>query len=50
MVGAPTWMRNFLELIDPAFKLKIKVFEAEDENAAWEWVGASQSLLAGASE
>jgi hypothetical protein len=49
VVGPPTWMRNFLELIDPALKLKIQVFDAEDENAAWEWVGASQSLLAGSS-
>lgn len=49
VVGAPTWMRNFLELIDPAFKIKIQVFEPEDEEAAWEWVGASQSLLAGGS-
>ena len=47
VVGAPTWMRNFLELIDPAFRVKIRVFESEQENAAWEWIGASQSLLAG---
>jgi hypothetical protein len=46
VVGAPTWMRNFLELIDPAFKLKIRVFDMEHENDAWEWVGASQALLA----
>lgn len=46
VVGAPTWMRNFLELIDPAFKLKIRVFDIEDENSAWEWVGAAQALLA----
>lgn len=46
VVGAPTWMRNLLELIDPALKLKIQVFDAEDENAAWQWIGASQSLLA----
>ena len=49
VVGAPTWMRNFLELIDPAFKVKIRVFDVENENDAWEWVGASQSLLAGSS-
>jgi hypothetical protein len=49
VVGAPTWMRNFLELIDPAFKVKIQVFDADEEEAAWEWVGASQSLLAGGS-
>jgi len=46
IIGAPTWMRNFLELIDPAFSIKIHVFDAENENDAWEWVGASQSLLA----
>jgi hypothetical protein len=46
VVGAPTWMRNFLELIDPAFNLKIRVFDVEKENDAWEWVGASQALLA----
>ena len=50
VVGAPTWMRNFYELINPAFKLKIRVFDADVENDAWEWVGASQSLLAGSSE
>jgi len=49
VIGAPTWMRNFLELIDPAFKVKIQVFDADEEEAAWEWVGASQSLLAGGS-
>jgi hypothetical protein len=49
VVGAPTWMRNFLELIDPAFKVKIQVFDADEEEAAWEWVGASQLLLAGGS-
>ena len=46
VIGAPAWMRNFLELINPAFKLKIRVFDTENEHDAWEWVGASQTLLA----
>lgn len=50
VVGAPAWMRNFLELIDPAFKMKVRVFDIEQENEAWEWVGASQALLAGSGE
>lgn len=46
VVGAPTWMRNLLELLDPALKMKIQVFEPEQEQEAWDWVGASQALLA----
>ncbi len=46
VVGAPTWMRNLLELLDPALKMKIRVFEPEQEQDAWDWVGASQALLA----
>ncbi|MEO8649651.1 MAG: STAS/SEC14 domain-containing protein [Acidobacteriota bacterium] len=46
IVGAKPWMRNFLELVSPLFSAKIKVFEASDETAAWEWVGAEQALLA----
>jgi hypothetical protein len=50
LIGAPAWMRNLLELVDPALRPKIKVFEPEDEQAAWDWVGASQALLTGSSE
>lgn len=46
VVGAPAWMRNFLELIDPLFSTKTRVFEESEEAAAWEWVGAEQALLA----
>ena len=45
VVGPKPWMRNFLELIDPLFSTKTRVFDAGDEEAAWEWVGASQALL-----
>lgn len=46
VVGASSWIRNFLELASPLFGTKVKVFEASEEHAAWEWVGAEQSLLA----
>ncbi len=45
VVGAKPWMRNFLELLSPLFSVQIKVFEASEEAAAWEWVGAQQALL-----
>lgn len=46
IVGAKPWMRNFLELISPLFSAQIRVFEPSEEEAAWEWVGAQQALLA----
>jgi hypothetical protein len=46
IVGAKPWMRNFLELVSPITSIKVKVFDQEDEAAAWEWVGAQQALLA----
>ncbi len=45
VVGPRPWMRNFLELIAPAFNVKIRMFGASEEDAAWEWVGAGQALL-----
>lgn len=47
VVGPSAWMRNFLELISPMFSAKIRVFDAAEEQAAWEWVGAEQALIAG---
>ncbi|MGD9628157.1 MAG: STAS/SEC14 domain-containing protein [Pyrinomonadaceae bacterium] len=47
VVGPKPWMRNLLELIRPLVAAEIKVFDPEDEAAAWEWVGAQQALLAG---
>lgn len=46
IIGARPWMRNFLELVSPLFSAKVRVFETSEEEAAWEWVGASQALLA----
>ena len=40
IVGAPTWLRNFLELIRPMFSTEIRVFDVSNEGDAWEWVEA----------
>lgn len=47
VVGPSAWMRNLLELVSPMFSTKIRVFDASEEQAAWEWVGAEQALIAG---
>jgi len=46
IVGAEPWMRNFLELVSPITSIRVRVFDAEEEADAWEWVGAQQALLA----
>jgi hypothetical protein len=46
VVGAKPWMRNLFELISPLFSTKVRFFDLEEENAAWEWIGASQALIA----
>ena len=46
VIGAKPWMRNLIELISPLFSTQLRVFDSGDEAAAWEWVGAQQSLLA----
>ncbi|HMO80928.1 MAG TPA: STAS/SEC14 domain-containing protein [Pyrinomonadaceae bacterium] len=45
IVGGPPWMRNFFELVNSLFPTEVRVFEESEEDAAWEWVGASQALL-----
>ena len=45
IVGPRPWMRNLYELINPFFSAKIRVFDANEEAEAWEWVGAQQALL-----
>lgn len=47
IIGAKPWMRNLVELVSGLFSTKIRFFDAEEEHAAWEWVGAEQALLAG---
>ena len=46
VVGPKPWIRNLLELVNPLISTEIRTFEASEEDAAWEWVGARQALLA----
>jgi hypothetical protein len=50
VVGPRPWMRNLLELVNPLVGPTVRVFDADDEAEAWEWVGAQQALLAGKGE
>ena len=45
LIGAKSWMRNLVELVDPLIGTEIRTFEATEEDAAWEWIGARQALL-----
>ena len=47
VVGPKPWMRNFLELVNSMVSPNVRVFAAEEESEAWEWVGAQQALLPG---
>lgn len=45
VIGPKPWMRNLLELMSPLIGIKVRVFDADEEESAWEWVGARQALL-----
>ena len=45
VIGAKSWMRNLVELLGPLTRTEIRTFEASEEDAAWEWIGARQALL-----
>ena len=45
VIGPKPWIRNLLELVAPIISTEIKTFDASEEAAAWEWVGAQQALL-----
>ncbi len=41
VVGPPGWLRKLIEAVAPLFEeLEVRAFDAEDEDAAWVWVGA----------
>lgn len=45
IVGAKPWIRNLVELFGGLVSTQIRTFETDEEDAAWEWVGARQALL-----
>lgn len=40
VVGGPGWLQTMLGTLAPLFKAEIRHFDAEDEEAAWAWLGA----------
>jgi hypothetical protein len=45
VIGPKPWMRNLLELAGSLVSTQIRTFDASEESAAWEWIGAQQALL-----
>jgi hypothetical protein len=45
VVDPRPWIRNWIELVNPLFKVDARIFDVAEENAAWEWVGATPALL-----
>jgi hypothetical protein len=41
IVGGPPWLAGWVSFIDAIAKAEIRHFRLEDEEAAWEWLGAS---------
>lgn len=41
VVGAPGWIEPVAELAGPLLKLELRLFDAEDEAAAWDWLGTA---------
>lgn len=41
IVGAPEWLRNMIELVDPMFGVELKCYDASEEPDAWQWIGAA---------
>ncbi len=39
LVGGPAWLDSWVQLLDPVAKPQIRHFPAEDEAAAWAWLG-----------
>jgi hypothetical protein len=40
VVGGPAWMRTVIGIFGPLTSIETRYFDAEEEAAAWEWMGA----------
>ncbi|PEN11075.1 hypothetical protein CRI94_16775 [Longibacter salinarum] len=41
LVGGPSWMAGVASLLDPLMSMEVRHFGLDDENDAWEWLGAA---------
>lgn len=42
VVGGPDWIKNIIALMNPITTIDMRHFDAEEEEAAWAWVGAEK--------
>jgi hypothetical protein len=40
LVGGPDWLRTWLAIVAPLVRMEVRHFAAEEEEAAWQWIGA----------
>ncbi|HCH72937.1 MAG TPA: STAS/SEC14 domain-containing protein [Ochrobactrum sp.] len=40
IVGGPLWIQASITLMQPFLSIELRAFEADEENEAWEWLGA----------
>ncbi|WP_114951324.1 STAS/SEC14 domain-containing protein [Sphingosinicella terrae] len=40
IIGGPAWLRTTLNALAPLFKVEIRHFDTQEEDAAWSWLGA----------
>ncbi len=41
LVGGPQWLKEWIETLDPLFKVDMRHFAVKDEAAAWQWLQAN---------
>lgn len=41
VVGGPDWLKSWIAMLDPLFRVDMRHFQADEEAQAWAWVGAS---------
>lgn len=42
VVGGPDWVKNMISVMDPIMTIDMRHFNAEEEDAAWAWIGAEK--------
>ncbi|MFQ0812931.1 hypothetical protein AVM02_11740 [Brucella anthropi] len=40
IVGGPLWIQASITLMQPFLSIELRAFEADEEDEAWEWLGA----------
>ncbi len=41
IVGGPDWLQGAAKMLNPLFRMDVRHFTMDDENDAWEWLGAT---------